>query len=738
MVIEVLPTRMRHCIWTVFFLSVVAVATDPSVASDHADFGDHADFRSARLDRDRDLGELHNAASRAYELASRAEATGGMLSLSTDGRVTAWESNNSIFVMRIDRLASRKHDNLRSIPNANAPAVSPDGRAVAFWSTRSGSRQLWTLDVRTGALNQTTEAPGGWRSPSAGWDLWEPSALQGIAWSPDSRRLAIASASAQAATEEVPYPRPWLHKTSELPAVRIYSDLDRFPDPLYELFDQGSSEFFDLRGERTNLVVIDVRSRTVTPITSGPNSYLAPSWAPSGQTIAAIQRNATSALTYEAVPLLVQIALDTHTVRPFAQGLTPAGPARFSPNGLHLAFVARAGINDLYRLYALNLQTEIVQILPPDLDIGAEGFDWQSDRMIRVAARDGVGSRIFSVSPLGYVQDDVFQASTINSLRRAGRVAYMAARDCPASPLQIVKVTGAHESVLFSHETGIPESDRPEYVPLEWRNSSGEKITAMLLLPRSRGERRPPIILDSYPTTAYFRYQHRTYAPMSYVLPLGYAVLNVNSRAPHAPGAGRHSGSTAHSRSAIGSEGLAVMQSDIDGALDAVRRSGLADTTRVCGYGFSNGATTLAYYLLERSTLRCAALLSPVMLDFASTYVETPGAAIISSWLSGASPRSDPSIYETMSVFPHLATVTTPVLLGVGGSEGPLSMDAAKYFLGLVQEGKTADLLVYPKNDHGLGDDPDALTDFFARVLAYFDFHLRLEQADSVSSTRAH
>jgi TolB protein len=40
------------------------------------------------------------------------------------------------------------------------PSWAPDGRHVVFTSTRSGTHQLWVMDIETGRLRQLTRASG--------------------------------------------------------------------------------------------------------------------------------------------------------------------------------------------------------------------------------------------------------------------------------------------------------------------------------------------------------------------------------------------------------------------------------------------------------------------------------------------------------------------------------------------------------------------------------------------------
>ena len=61
----------------------------------------------------------------------------------------------------------------------SAPRFSPDGRTLAFLSTRSGSSQVWLLGLDGGEPRKITEVPGGVETP--------------LVFSPDGRRVAFVA-----------------------------------------------------------------------------------------------------------------------------------------------------------------------------------------------------------------------------------------------------------------------------------------------------------------------------------------------------------------------------------------------------------------------------------------------------------------------------------------------------------------------------------------------------------------
>lgn len=83
---------------------------------------------------------------------------------------------------------------LAKIGSASQPAISPDGKRIAFVSTMSGSPQVWMLS-----------ASGGW--PDQVTALDDP-VTSGVEWSPDGEWLAFASAPGGGLNEQIFVMRP--------------------------------------------------------------------------------------------------------------------------------------------------------------------------------------------------------------------------------------------------------------------------------------------------------------------------------------------------------------------------------------------------------------------------------------------------------------------------------------------------------------------------------------------------
>lgn len=97
--------------------------------------------------------------------------------LTADGSVMAFSSNGNIEMMKFDgkeRQALVAADNYSNV----APAISPDGKFVAFMSNRSGANEVWLVNTETKELRQLTKEGG---------------AIGGINWSSSSKKIAFTT-----------------------------------------------------------------------------------------------------------------------------------------------------------------------------------------------------------------------------------------------------------------------------------------------------------------------------------------------------------------------------------------------------------------------------------------------------------------------------------------------------------------------------------------------------------------
>ena len=134
----------------------------------------------------------------------------------------------------------------------SAPRFAPDGRTLAFVSTRSGTPQVWLLDLAGGEPRKFTDLAAGVSGP--------------LVFSPDGKKLAFVSDVYPACADEA-----CNRKTRE--------DLEKDPVKVHRLTRLMHRHWDEWReGVRHHVFVLDVASGALTDVTPGdfdspPNHY---------------------------------------------------------------------------------------------------------------------------------------------------------------------------------------------------------------------------------------------------------------------------------------------------------------------------------------------------------------------------------------------------------------------------------------------------------------------------------
>jgi len=183
-------------------------------------------------------------------------------------------------------------DDLISLRRAGSPAISPDGKWVAYtvretnWEENTYETEIWLADTQTGATRQFTNARKSSSAP---------------AWSPDSRRLAFGSD----------------------------------------------------RTDKRQIYVIDPRGGEAVPLTSGEDSIGAFAWSPDGKTIAYVASDARPQASkdreqkygvFEVIDQdarmshLYALDVETKKVRRLTTGAFTVGRFSWSPDSAQIAF----------------------------------------------------------------------------------------------------------------------------------------------------------------------------------------------------------------------------------------------------------------------------------------------------------------------------------------------------------------------------------------------------------------
>ena len=267
-----------------------------------------------------------------------------------------------------------------------APAISPDGKYVAFLSERDlFNINLFVADAETGEIVKKLKAT----ATDPHFDAIRFISSAG-SWSPDGKKLAFVT---------------FVQGDNELAILDVDSrDIERrftisgvgaITNPSWSP-DGQTIAFSGMDGGLSDLYLLDVETREVRQLTDDRYADMQPTWSPDGETLAFVTDrgpNGTNFETLKYAPMrLATISTsggEPTVFQPFNEALHHN--PQFSPNGRSLFFISdQDGFKDVYRLDLASRETYRVT----HLQTGVSGITAMSPAM-SVAMQSG--RMVFSV-----------------------------------------------------------------------------------------------------------------------------------------------------------------------------------------------------------------------------------------------------------------------------------------------------------------------------------------------------
>jgi dipeptidyl aminopeptidase/acylaminoacyl peptidase len=559
-----------------------------------------------------------------------------------------------------------------SAKSDRSPRWSPDGRQLAFLSTREERSQIYLLAADGGEAERLTEGKN---------------AVTTFEWSPDGKNLAFLATDPPTAEEE--------RKQKDKDDARVVGAEDK----------------------PVRLWVVEVASKKVRALTAGRRWVSQVKWAPRGDRLYVLATDQHDSLILKDRYYSVALA-DSTTKELYAPDSMSFGLS-VSPDGEYLSYVAARGDGPTpHDLFLLPLAGGPPRNLTAaDLDRPVAQHLWQRDGRLLVSAADGFRGRVETWTtdgkkdPVPGLEDVAF-----TGVARAddGAVAFVGQRSDRPPEVWLVPPGGRPECVTkFNEDLSKRPLVRAEF--FRFASFDGTKIEASLYLQTAAGKDKLPLVVlvhggpagrwgDAYDTWAQL------------LVARGFAVFCPNIR-----------GSVGY-----GWEFLIKNRADWGGGdfrdvmagVDELVRRGVADPDRLGIGGWSYGGYMAAWAITQTPRFK-AAVMGAGMSDLASEFgTESVGSAAYDRWYYGV-PYEKPEGFVRSSPITHVQKVRTPTLILHGEKDevDPIGQ-AQQFHRGLRYYNVPCAFVIYPRAGHGLTEERHQV-DSLRRIVRWFETYLK-------------
>jgi dipeptidyl aminopeptidase/acylaminoacyl peptidase len=693
-----------------------------------------------------------------------------------DGRTIAFvvattdvkEDKNHSHIWTVDLDGRNERQLTFSTDGESSPKFSPDGRYLAFTSSRPGrtkGNQVWLLDRRGGEAAPLTELKG---------------RLQAYEWSPDSRRLALVVGDPDPDAPDAPdAPGTAPAENAARPRVPKPIVIDRYK------FKQDVQGYL-LSTRHSYIYLFDLESKELSRLTSAKADESSPSWSPDGRRLAFLSNHgpdpdrepSSQVFVADAMPGSTETALTPETSR------AARGKPEWSPDGASVAFLE----SDEKRYGAYNM--DHLALVPSDgsrpparvpgteaLDRGVSSPRFSTDgRSITVLVTDDrsvyparvmLGERGGNPRPVilerggnprpvilerggnprpviedrGGVARLIAPPVVVTSPTAAGGCAAVLSgsdsRHTEVYRIDGVDTSGASAGAgaaarltQLSHQNDalFAELQLAGTEEVAFPSQDGTDIHGLLTKPVGHvtGTKVPLLLrIHGGPNG---QDQHAFSFERQWFAANGYGVLAVNYRGSAGRGA-------AFSK-AIAADWGHFEVDDLRAGIDYVIKMGLADPARVGVGGWSYGGI-LTDYLIASDT-RFKAATSGAGTGFTVAFYGTDQYIIQYDYEIG--PPWEPQAWATYQKisypFLHADRIKTPTLFLGGERDFNVPVQGGQQmYQALRSLGVDAQLVIYPNEFHGI-TRPSYVRDRYERYLAWYDKYLKKAAATTTSSAR--
>jgi dipeptidyl aminopeptidase/acylaminoacyl peptidase len=602
--------------------------------------------------------------------------------LSPDGSMVVY------VVSEIDRSTDKTNSSLWLVPASggepkrltttpgsnNHPRWSPDGKTIAFVSSRGGSSQVWLLPIDGGEPRQVTKLPID---------------ISGPIWSPRGDKIAF---SAEVFPNQTPEQTAAKDKEKEAAKSKVRA-YDRLMIRHWNTWDEG---------RRSHLFVADVQTGEAKDLTpklevntppapfGGSSDY---AWSPDGQELTFTAEPARDAAWSTNTDIWV-VPVEGGEPKNLTEDNKGAdGQPAYSQDGKWLAYVsqARAGFeSDQWVLKLCDRSIWKSHELTKSLDRPVQSFSWGSKPNEIRAIIDELGTEPIAGFEFGLGYGDIGreggttatkESSDIGILPRVprlvtggvqsglqvnaktGRMVFTRHNAAAPAEVYVADADGSGLTQLTHHNVPLlSQLDLPKLEGFAFKGADGDEVHGWLLRPPGfDASKKYPVVflIHGGPQGAWHDEWHNRWNYQMFAAP-GYALVAINPR-----------GSTGYGQKftdQISQDWTGKVYEDLMKGLDhALKTYPFLDESRMAALGGSYGGFMVNW--IAGHSDRFKALISHAgVFDLTSKYGTTEE-LWFPEWEFGGPPWEKPEHYRERSPSAFVANFKTPTLVIHGAQD---------------------------------------------------------------------
>lgn len=555
----------------------------------------------------------------------------------------------------------------------SSPRWSPDGKQLAFLSNRDEQQQIYLIRADGGEAAALTKGKRSVRS---------------FAWSPDGKQIAFLAPDAKSDAEE--------KKEKDKDDARVVDKDDKQPRLWLVTLPGGEPKALtDAKWEMSELAWLPAGDHIIVSATDHPESD-------------------------QETHRIFSIAVSGGSPKLLYAPHGPFGDLRVSPDGATVSFVGcRVDGPSPHDLMLLDMAKRATRNLTgASLDRAIHEHRWMKDGSLLALYADGFRNKLVGFSPEGMSKNPANPPSgNVNAfaVSDSGNILFVGQSATSPQELWLWDQQNPPQQVSHFNDSWKQFTlSAPEFY--KYKSFDGVEIEAALLKPAGADPKGklPLIALIHGGPTGNWQDSIEIWGQL--LAARGYAIFYPNIR-----------GSVGYGQKFIemnrGDWGGADFKDVMWGVKDLIDR-GIADPAKLGIGGWSYGGYMAEWAVTQTNDFRAAvsgAGLSNLISEYGSE--EHPS---YDEWFYGVPYEPDDLVkYLNSSPFTQLKNAKRPTLIlqGEADTTDPLGQSQELY-RGLKHYGVESELVIYPREPHGLREEKHLL-DRLNRILAWYDAHMK-------------